>query len=68
MIGWGPASRWSTFSKVHCETLSATRSRASVYCTFHESWSPSEGNPDTWWSIDLRHARRRWLIDNYGQP
>jgi lipocalin len=45
-----------------------TATDAVVKCTFHESQSPSEGNPDTFWSIELRHYRGRWLIDNYGQP
>lgn len=68
MMGWGPSSRWSTFSKLHCGPVSRSRTQASVHCAFHESWSPSEGNPDTWWNVDLRRLRGRWLIDNYGQP
>lgn len=48
--------------------ISETQRRGDVKCTFHESPSRSEGNPDTFWSIDLRHRGRRWLIDNYRQP
>jgi hypothetical protein len=68
MMDWGPVSGWPRFTKLHCKTLSRRRAHAGVHCTFHESRSPSEGNPDTWWSIDLRRAGRRWLIENYGQP
>lgn len=68
MMDWGPASSWSTFTKLQCQSLSMTATDAVVKCTFHESQSPSEGNPDTFWSIELRHYRGRWLIDNYGQP
>jgi len=33
-----------------------------------ESQSPSEGNPDTFWTVSLaRQPNGRWLIDNYGQ-
>src|ERR1019366_6438034 len=40
-----------------------------VLCTFAESASPTEGNPDTFWSIHLhRGPSNGWLIDNYGQP
>jgi hypothetical protein len=66
---WGnwPTSTWSTFTHLHCKALDTTRKMASVKCTFHESYSPSEGNPDTWWRIDLRRPRRRWLIESWGQ-
>jgi hypothetical protein len=68
MMDWGPASTWSTFTNLNCKTLSATRTQAAVYCTFHESASPSADQPSAWWSIDLRRAKQEWLIDNYGQP
>jgi hypothetical protein len=68
MINWGPTSTWSTFTKLHCRTISLSRRHADVKCRFHESPSRSEGNPSTWWSFDLHRRGRKWLIDNYGQP
>ncbi len=68
MMDWGPPTNWSTFTKLHCKTLSRTRTHASVKCTVHESASPSEGNRDTFWSVNLRLVSRKWLIDDYGQP
>jgi hypothetical protein len=64
--GW-PPSEWSTFTRLHCKQETRSRSSASVKCTFHESKSPSEGNPDSFWSVYLHHARR-WLISDWGQP
>jgi hypothetical protein len=46
---------------------SSTRTKAIVYCRFHESRSPSEGNPDNFWDVHLRHTKIGWLIDSYGQ-
>jgi hypothetical protein len=68
-MGWArPSERWGTFTRVRCRTLrSSTRTKAIVYCSFHESRSPSEGNPDSFWDIDLRHAKASWLIVAYGQ-
>lgn len=67
MMDWGPASEWSTFANIHCTTSSATQTHALVRCTFDESSSPTEGNPDSWWSVELRRGQQGWLIDNYGQ-
>jgi hypothetical protein len=63
----GPASEWSSFTKLHCNTVSRTPSSAEVHCTFDESSSPSEGNPSTFWDVYLTDTHRGWLIDNYGQ-
>ena len=68
LMDWGPASTWSTFTNVDCKTLSATRTQATVLCTFAESPSRSEGQPSSRWSFDLRRPGRTWLIENYGQP
>ena len=67
MMEWGPASDWSTFRSFRCMTVSATPTNAEVHCSFNESASPSEGNPASGWSVDLRHGPEGWLIDNYGQ-
>jgi hypothetical protein len=70
MITWmnGPASAQSTFSGVHCQTLSTSSSNAAVNCTFKESVSPTEGNPDSFWNLSMvKSSDSRWLIDNYGQ-
>jgi hypothetical protein len=62
-------SRWSTFSALHCRQISRNATTASVRCTFKESWSPYEGNPDSWWTVYLdRQPDGRWLITGYGQP
>jgi hypothetical protein len=63
----GPASEWSSFTKLHCETVSRTSRSAEVRCTFDESASPSEGNPDSFWDVYLTATPRGWLIDSYGQ-
>jgi hypothetical protein len=63
-----PPSEWSSFTHLHCKQETHRRSSASVKCTFHESKSPTEGNPDTFWSVYLHHTRRRWLIFDWGQP
>jgi hypothetical protein len=69
-MSWArPSVRWSKFTRLRCRTSkTSTRSHANVLCTFHESASPVEGNPDTFWDIDLRHTNSGWMIDNYGQP
>ena len=70
MMGWGngDTSTWSTFTRLRCKPLSAGAASATVYCSFDESQSPSEGNPDTFWTVWLaRQPGGRWLIDNYGQ-
>jgi len=41
---------------------------ALVYCTFSESQALSVGNPESFWTVDLkRQSDERWLITNYGQ-
>jgi hypothetical protein len=70
MMGWGngDTSTWSTFTRLRCKQLSQDGTSATVYCSFAESQSPSEGNPDTFWTVWLaRQPDGRWLIDNYGQ-
>jgi hypothetical protein len=68
-VGWArPSARWGKFTRLRCRTLRAsTRTKAIVYCSFHESRSPSEGNPDSFWDVYLRHTKVGWLIDSYGQ-
>jgi hypothetical protein len=67
--GGGDTSTWTTFSALRCQPArlqSATA--ATVYCSFSESASPSEGSPDSFWTVWLQRQRDgRWLIDNYGQ-
>ena len=66
--GNGDTSTWPTFTALRCKPLSSGHTSATVYCSFDESQSPSEGNPDTFWTVDLTHQiDGRWLIDNYGQ-
>jgi hypothetical protein len=70
MMNWGngDTSTWSTFTRLRCKQLSAGAASATVYCSFDESQSPSEGNPDSFWTVSLaRQPDGRWLIDNYGQ-
>jgi hypothetical protein len=69
-IAWmnQPAADQSKFTDIHCRTTALTTNTAAVLCTFAESASPTEGNPDTLWTISFhRSARNGWLIDNYGQ-
>jgi len=70
MMNWGngDTSTWSTFTRLRCKPLSQDAASATVYCSFDESQSPSEGNPDSFWTVWLaRQPDGRWLIDNYGQ-
>jgi hypothetical protein len=70
MMNWGngDTSTWSTFTRLRCKPLSQDAASAAVYCSFDESQSPSEGNPDSFWTVSLaRQPDGRWLIDNYGQ-
>ncbi len=70
MMDWGngDTSTWSTFTRLRCKPLSSGAASAMVYCSFDESQSPSEGNPDTFWTVSLaRQTDGRWLIDSYGQ-
>jgi hypothetical protein len=63
-----PKTDQSTFSNVQCRETSVTDITASVLCTFVESASPTEGNPDTFWNISLLlNSKDRWLINSYGQ-
>jgi hypothetical protein len=65
--GGGDTATWSTFTGVRCQTTSQTAASAAVYCSFTESASPSEGNPDSSWTVWLdRQPDGRWLIEDYG--
>ena len=65
--GNGDTSTWSTFTKLRCKPLSQGAESATVYCSFDESQSPSEGNPDSSWTVSLaRQPDGRRLIGNYG--
>jgi hypothetical protein len=67
--GNGDTSTWATFSALHCKPVSRSATTAAVYCRFEESQAPSNGNPDSFWTVYLhRQADGRWLITNYGQP
>ena len=68
-MGWAePRTKWSKFTHLRCRLLPASdRRRAIVYCSFHESKSPSEGNPDSFWDVFLRRTATGWLITSYGQ-
>lgn len=68
-MGWArPSVAWSKFTHLHCKTRKVSgRTSADVRCTFHESASPTEGNPDNFWDVYLVHSRAGWLINNYGQ-
>lgn len=67
-MGWAqPSAAWGKFTDLRCKTRKTSgRSSADVRCTFHESASPTEGNPDTFWDVYLAHSRGGWLINNYG--
>jgi hypothetical protein len=70
MMDWGggDSATWSTFTKLRCRTLQNSGKAATVHCTFNESQSSSEGNPDSFWTISMeRTPAGNWLIDNYGQ-
>jgi hypothetical protein len=70
MMDWGggDTATWSTFTKLQCKLVTETGANASVYCSFNESPSSSEGNPDSFWTISLTHTTSGdWLINNYGQ-
>jgi hypothetical protein len=68
-MGWAdPRTKWSTFTRLRCRLLPRSdRRHAVVYCSFRESRSPSEGNPDSFWDVFLRHTTSGWLITGYGQ-
>ena len=70
MMNWGDGdtTTWPTFSALHCAQVNRSGVTASVHCTFSESQAPSVGNPDSFWTVDLkRQPDERWLITNYGQ-
>jgi len=70
MMDWGGGntSGWPSFSHLHCGLVSETATDAQVQCTFRESQAADEGNPDSFWGIDMhRLGNGPWLIDNYGQ-
>jgi hypothetical protein len=69
-LGWNEwkPSTWSTFSAVRCRKSTASVFNATVFCSFNETQSPSEGNPDAWWTVSMqRRPQQRWLITSYGQ-
>jgi hypothetical protein len=73
-LAWTAADkRWSRFTDLHCKRLkvpSAVLPHAAdvdIRCTFHESASPTEGNPDSFWDVYMQKDGRRWLVDSYGQ-
>lgn len=68
-MGWAqPSAAWGKFTDLRCKIRKASgRSSADVRCTFHESASPTEGNPDSFWDVYLVHSRAGWLINSYGQ-
>ncbi len=73
-MGWArPNKSWSKFTDLHCKRVTVPAASlpqpkdVDVRCTFHESASATEGNPDTFWAIYLHHSGSGWLIDSYGQ-
>jgi hypothetical protein len=73
-LAWPAADkRWSKFTDLQCKRVrvpSAALPHAAdvdIRCTFHESASPTEGNPDTMWDVYMQKDGRRWLVDSYGQ-
>ena len=69
-MGWArPSAPWAKFTHLRCRTLAGSNhSHAQIYCAFDESGTPAEeGNPDTFWDVELLHTRDGWLIDSYGQ-
>jgi hypothetical protein len=68
-MGWAqPDAKWSRFTHLRYRVLPASNERrAIVYCSFHESASPTEGNPDSFWDVYLRHTSAGWLVASYGQ-
>jgi hypothetical protein len=70
MMNWGGGdiTTWPTFSALHCTQVNRSGVTATVLCTFSESQAPSVGNPDSFWTVELkRQPDERWLITNYGQ-
>jgi hypothetical protein len=67
----GMGAAQSRVEQVHASALSTSEDldSATGACVLHvhRSASPVEGNPDTFWDVELHHAKIGWLIDNYGQ-
>ena len=68
-MGWAtPTASWPKYTDLHCWTRGrSTSSRADLRCTFHESASPTGGNPWNFFDVYLRRFKRIWLIVSYGQ-
>jgi hypothetical protein len=68
-MGWAtPSAAWSKFTDLRCKTRKTSgQSSADVRCFFHESASPTEGNPDSFWDIYLRRTHSGWLVYSHGQ-
>ena len=69
----GYKSTGTPFTDVHCRLQAGGApygpNDANAYCTFREAPSPDEGQPDSFWTVNLvRQKNGRWLISNYGQP
>jgi hypothetical protein len=63
-----PASEQSKFSNIKCRQTAISAKTASDLCTFAETASQTEGNPDTFWSVSFHlSSSDQWLITNYGQ-
>jgi len=70
MMNWGggDVTTWPAFSALRCAQVQGSSVTALVYCTFSESQASSVGNPESFWTVDLkRQPDERWLITNYGQ-
>ncbi len=67
-LSWAtPTASWSKFTDLHCRSVKTSTPNASVMCAFHESSSPTEGNPSSRWGVQLHRFKRSWLIVNYGE-
>lgn len=67
-MGWARSSvAWSKFTDLRCTTRERSSRNADLRCAFHESTSPTEGNPDNFWDVYLHRTRGAWLIYSYGQ-
>ena len=69
-MGWAtPSRQWSKFTDLHCRRVNNPNggNQVRITCTFHESASPTEGNPDSFWDVYLEHTKSGWLIVSYGQ-
>ena len=70
-MGWArPSTAWSRFTDLRCRRVTlpvSTRTRVYINCSFNESASADEGNPDSFWNVQLERTDSGWLIDSYGQ-